>query len=122
MKASDYLVLFHAYAADTDLRQKLFTGVPTDEIPTDEDQILDAVIAVCRDMLVEARDIHSRRHGQSEAALVAVLREQHQKFKAFARLANVELCKCDREIVPTAFAGFLMEMLPDHRATFKRFT
>lgn len=67
---------------------------------------------VCNDMFFETSDLIKSRRAQTDAALIAIIEEQHRKWKAFLRM-------CPKEgIREHAFIRLCVYRLPELRRYF----
>jgi len=68
--------------------------------------------------LKEVVDIANMRKAKSDSALFSILREQEQKFLAFARIINSQE-KCEIGINPEGFTNLLKIHMPDIYAKYE---
>jgi len=100
MKADDYVKRFLEYKQNP---PKVWDSIPDG---VESDPLLDAILGICLDLIRESKEIASARHAKSGSATEAILREQNQKFLAFARRLP------DEPIPPGMFKLVLMERWP----------
>jgi hypothetical protein len=74
------------------------------------------IAEVCRLMLIESKEIVEKRHCQTNEAMVAVVREIEDKFKAFARIVT---SKGKYIVKPGGFRAFILAVEPDLWALLK---
>jgi len=101
MKADEYAEKYKQYLVNPP--KDLWKGRPEDA----RWDKTDALIAICHDLFFEITDIMLNRRAQSDLALLAVLREQDQKWIAILRRLN------DSEIKITGFRAFVKSQMPD---------
>ena len=77
-----------------------------------EGSTIEALGRVVFDMMVEVRTIMQSRKAQSDATMLAVLDEQHAKFKAFHRQTEGKISD-GTTMHPSAFARMIRRKMPD---------
>jgi len=109
MKADDYCRKFEEYVANGP--PIIWEGAPPDLPPrSTADTLSDALIAICQDLILEAIEIVKQRNVKCGSAMIAVFREQNQKYRAIiSRLKKKSGCEGFRV---NGFIGFLEVQYP----------
>lgn len=71
----------------------------SEEAPGEDGVKLLALRETIQKMLLEVKDIGEQRKITTDQALVAVIREQHEKFQAFRRLLGMEVIRKDALLI-----------------------
>jgi hypothetical protein len=78
---------------------------------TTDDEVNAALKQVVINMMQEAVDICKMRHSESTSCLLAALREQADKWKAFGRIVNKQVH--GEVIKPNGFKDFIENLFPE---------
>ena len=106
MKAKDYAVKYREYLANPP--KDLWSGKPDNAVDT-SDPPLDAMMAICRDLMLESRELIEKRKATTGAAIEACVREQNQKWLAIVRLLP------DQPLIEGMFKWLVMDKCPEAR-------
>ena len=106
MKAKDYVVKYHEYLANPP--NDIWSGKPDNAVDT-ANPPLDAMMAICRDLMLESKELIEKRKAASGAAIEACVREQNQKWLAIVRLLPNE------PLIEGLFKWLVMDKCPEAR-------
>ena len=70
----------------------ILDGLKVKGVKTEKEDFVDTIIFICKQLVMEIKEIMLSRRATSDSAFMAVVKEQDQKWKAIARrLAKIEL-------------------------------
>ena len=78
-----------------------------------EGQTLEALGKVCKDIFLEFKPLSEIRHAKTDSAVIAIVMELDNKWRAFARKSG------DATIVPNGFILFCINIIPEMERILK---
>lgn len=88
MKAHEYVAIARQNLADRPLKSTIYKDVPKDQDGPAEE--LDVALDILRRLLSEVKTIADARKASSEAAILAIMLELKQKWRAICDRMNAE--------------------------------